>query len=313
MNKKGFFSWQGNNLEYTMIGNYIVVTIIILSLATSIIFKKGIITFFSKYNSNKVFFKNINFWLQGLGFFMILMWSSRIVILNIYKYPFYFEHIGFHLCRMHFILISFFLVFRKKEWLRYILYISFVFSIVGLAGDTKATAKELNDVNGIYYQKNIKFYNAGPDTYFYYEYLLTHIFTGIVPVVVSVGIYKKITTTNFYRMILVYIFLSILMFTINTFSDFSKIRGWRSNYWYMGRDRNNNFKDFVGPLTKWPQNILFYSLSGIFIIYTGQFLSLAVAANFKKSKFKIVFKKFISDHKELSFKKIIKFKQLLKS
>ena len=295
-NPRGFFNWQGNALKYNYIGNYLVVAFIFLALVLAIIFKKQLRNYFLAKSTNRVLiFSNLNSFLQFVGVIMIFIWTFRIGILTTYNYPYHFEHIGLHICRIHFILISFFLTFKRKEYLKYIFYISVLSAIIGIAfGSTSA---DLTKQDSIFVENGFTFYNAGIDTHYYWDYHITHLLTGILPIIICFGITKKITTIEFYRVMLNYVIVTILIFSINYFSDFATNRGWRSNYWYLGRDRNNKYKSFLGWITSWPQNLPSILAFGISFLYISHLGFISIDGNFKNH-----IKAFLESHNKQNFK-----------
>ena len=301
-NTRGFFSWQGNNLEPTRWTNYLIFGIGLLIIFLFFIFKRKIKKSFESRNRYLFFFKNETTMFQSVGVVGLLFIIARISIMWIQGYPLYWEGLGLHFCRFLILLIFLFLAFGKIDWIKYLVYITFPGFIFGVlfAYESSDVINKLGSSNsewtsnypiGEYHAipfddikvfKNVKLvnieqferlmiwdgithYGDGWDNWFIYDIYIAHLALLLIPTYIYFAKNQKISVVEFHRIQVIFFILAIIFWIFNILLDLSPDVHWRSNFWYFGVNRNNNMSETIGVLSEWPTNIITYSVIALII------------------------------------------------
>lgn len=263
-NVRSFWSWQGNNLEWWPYTKWVVYGLIIVLLILIFIFKDKI-----KHNhiTNKrgimnLYFKSYDTFYRVIGWVIIAAQFLKLLLYLLGGYPLYWEHLMFHICRIHMFAIGILLILNKKELLKYITYISILGALLAIQfGEIS-----WNTVNGIkkelFEKHNIQFYGAGADNFFYYDFFLLHIMIIVIPVYLWTAYSWKLETHKLYRSILFYWAGILFMWLTNWLSIYIPDKEWWSNNWYIGRNEVNFYHNALGYLSSWPGNLIFITLLG---------------------------------------------------
>ena len=166
-NQKGFFSWQGNNLEAHKWVNYLVFVVTILIALSFFIFKKQLRKIGSD-TGRRWIFKNQEVMWRTFGAIGISFIIGRLVIMWVFGYSLWWEGLGLHLCRGLIFTIFLFLLFNKPQYMKYLMYLAIVGFIFGILFNYEQSDKVTNAFNakGIYqyYDVNGKSGNSAMPT-----------------------------------------------------------------------------------------------------------------------------------------------------
>lgn len=270
-NTESFWNWQGNHLYWPSYSKWIAFAIAFIGLLLIFVFKKQIKQFNQNRKGKKslFIFKDGDEMLRWFGVFMLAYTFAKIGIYEANDYPFKWEHLMLHICRIHFMIMMIFLVIKKKELIKYSTYISMMgafFAIwfgqidYGLNVAPNGTALTLK--GQLLIDNDFTFYHQGWDNFFFYDFYFIHLFIILFPVYVWTANSYKITTVNLHRSQLIYIVGIVLIWVFNIISSYMPMEWWANN-WYIGPDAHNDFNEAIGWFSGWPQNLPSYLIIGI--------------------------------------------------
>lgn len=296
-NVHSFFSWQGNQLDWPSYSKWIVLGITLLLLVLIWVFKNKIKAFFKR-KEEKVWDTR----LAWLGAITLVFQVFKLILYVIYKYPLHWELLWLHICRIHMIVICVLLIIKKKELIKYVVYISTMGALFAMYFGTQSwdgVAQETNK-EVIFKNYGYTFYHVGVDNFFYWDFFLFHITLVILPIILWTGFGWKIKTVNLYRTAIVYILGITLIWSLNVaFAQASDIRWWANN-WYIGTDKANDYSDALGIISAWPQNLFAYLAIGVAIMHVFHYIWIVQSKERKtlwkeyKEGYKNIFRNIIS-------------------
>ncbi|QSF13922.1 YwaF family protein [Mycoplasma sp. Mirounga ES2805-ORL] len=148
------------------------------------------------------------------------------------------EIFPFHFCRLMLLIIAISLIFKKTQWAKYYTFPTFITVTIAVFG------------------KGFHKY-SGPDNFWWWDYVIAHIFLLIVSTFLYVLLNDSYKFKDKLITILAFVIIAIIMFVINwILFDYGK-PGWQSNYFYLGKDKVNEFSgDGIFKLLSWPYHIL---------------------------------------------------------
>lgn len=277
-NKHSFWSWQGNELDWPSYSKWIVIAITLFLLLLIWLFKKQIRSFFSK--------KEERVWdtrLQWFGLFLFAFQVFKLILYIVYDYPIKWELLWLHICRIHMILISMFLIFKKKQLIKYIVYISTMGALFAMwFGDQSWSEIVGKNKENIFVQNGFTFYHVGADNFFFWDFFAFHISIVVIPIILWTAFGWKIKTAYLYRAAIVYALGIIAIWSLNAaLAQTSDIRWWANN-WYIGMDKANDYSDALGVLSAWPQNLFAYLIIGVFVMHLFHYIWILQASNRKQ-------------------------------
>jgi len=244
------------------------------------------------FKSDIVLWKTIGF--IGLGTALL-----RIILLIVFNYPLKWEIIPLHLCRLLSVVVFTILATGKVEKLKHLTYLGVIGSffafmflnehseMINEMGKNKNwnISDYINGSNGfdvphngyhptnqekIMAENHVSVYSAGFDMWLTYDFLIVHVSILLFPFIVRSAYSIKITNKEFIiNSILFPALILLLLWLINIATSYIPDKSWRSNYWFIGTDANNDNNRALGILSGWPQNIFTMSALG-FILITGQ-------------------------------------------
>ena len=343
INKKNFWSWQGNESDATTWTNYLFFAIGVIVVIGLFMAKRKLREIGSR-DGKRWIFKNEGWMWRTIGIIGTLVTLTRLTLMWVYGYPLYWEGLGLHLCRALLLIMFLMLSFNKIKYIKYLIFLAIVGFIAGilLTWESSDAINNAYDSNGNYLYKGsvtydnfyaeirgdggkvlnlahyerlmladgFKYYHAGWDNFFSYDVYLAHLSLLIIPTYIYISRNQKLSVKQFHVMQITYIGITTLMWLLNIALSYAPDMHWRSNFWYNGKDEYNNMSNLMGPLLKWPVNYIFYVVVGI-IMTQGWFLLMSVMDKlefFKDKKFitKVKSKKWVvlkKEYKEL-FSKI---------
>ncbi|RMX36067.1 integral membrane family protein [Mycoplasmopsis fermentans MF-I2] len=257
---KGFFSYSGNHLNFTGFSQAFFYIIAFLSITCLLL-----IWLFHRQIKQKYLVKIKLFYLQKrtfwllFGLIILLGMVIHIIILAADKFHRAWEYLPFHFCRILMLLIALSLIFNK---LHYVKYYGFLAIISGLLALVKV------DFNFMQEEDKDIIFPIGIDNWYYWDYLFAHVFVLLMPAVMYALSNNKIRFKDSIFTVIFFSTLSLTMFLINWITyTYSKELTWKTmNYFYLGPDEYNSFRDFMGPLSKWPYNLFTYIFIGILAV-----------------------------------------------
>ncbi|MCR8612909.1 MAG: YwaF family protein [Mycoplasma sp.] len=243
MIKKGFFSWQGNNLPWDKQGpSYIIALIIPILTVILIMFFK-----------NKIYrrYKDNTWLLPTIGWITMAFTLLNRILLITSGYPLKWEYFPYHLCRLSVFLYAILLVVKKHNWIKYICFWSIAGSVFGL---TLVDFGNLDTGDQIYYR------NVGVDNYYWWDYFLAHGFGLIMPILIWTIKGWKMSYKDLWISSATLWTLSFVAFSLDwIFEDYDV------NYFFLGV--YSEFKlplpDAIKSWAEWPWKMITYSILGI--------------------------------------------------
>lgn len=272
-----FLSWQGNQVSFEESSwlKYILLSLTFIGLISFIIFRKYLTI---NYNNHK---KRILTFLQFYSTFIIFLTIFRIIILAIGNYPNTWELIPFHFCRMFVILMSFFLIFKKIDWIKYIGFFAICGAIVGLLITDLNTSSYWDERGGI---------KVGYDSYAFWDFYIVHISSVFIGQYIIMVNKFQISKWDVLITSISLISLSLTLFIIDWGLSFNSNPSWQANWFYFGPDEINGIVDvltkFLGPIAKWPSIFFLFVFIGIFLYW------LSLSTYFLIDQYEIDFKRF---------------------
>lgn len=257
-----FFDWHYANKQFRFEG--VSFTIFYLVFSLSIIC--GFLLWFFKRPINRWFnskerhlgFLSKRALFATIGSLIIVFMATRSTFVLFNNYPFPWEVLPFHLCRLMLLFLGLCLVFNRLELVKY-------FGAVALIGAFIALVNPSFEFEKI--PKGVK-PAVGLDSVFYYDYILIHnfLFLGIM----SAFVIHKMNFKAKHLIIQISFFLclALFMFGINWLTslltkDVKNPHVWQTNYLYLGKDEVNAQKNIFGPASHWPYNLISWSVVGI--------------------------------------------------
>ncbi|NQZ66241.1 MAG: YwaF family protein [Mycoplasmatales bacterium] len=229
--EKGFFSVQGNNLEWHAWGAAHVIAIVFaLIMAMFIfIFKHQI----------KNYFKKRMYLLRVIGIVALIFTILNRILVITQDYPFKWEWFPYHLCRLSIFIYAILLTIGKYNLIKYIALWSIIGAIFGLT---------LINMGPIQDQVTKKWFNrsVGVDNYFWWDYFLAHIFGFIAPMILWTVLSWKMKYKELLISSIGLFFFALIAFIVDwIFDDYSV------NFFFLGKS-----SAFTLPL---PSNLAFLS------------------------------------------------------
>ncbi|UUD35012.1 YwaF family protein [Mycoplasmopsis caviae] len=257
---KGFLSYTGNKLNFSgfsYVFFFIVTALTFISVLLIWLFRREIKKNYEQKEKILFLSKRI-FWLI-CGSIILIGMIIHIVILSIDKFYNYWEYLPLHFCRIMLLFIALSLITNRMEYVKYYGYLAIICGLLALMKPDFNFLKEKD--------KTIPF-PIGIDNIYYWDYIFAHCSVVIIPTVFYALSNDKIKFKDTLYSGAFFVALALIIFFLNwavyTYaSDF----GWKTiNYWYLGKDEFNGFKNFFGPLSRWPFNILTYIVLGAVLI-----------------------------------------------
>lgn len=297
-NVHSFFSWQGNQWDWPAYSKWIVLGITFALLLLTWIFKKQIRAFFKRHDEQKM-----DKWLSYLGVFLFAFQVFKLILYVVGDYPLRWELLWLHICRIHMLIIAVLLMARKKEYIKFITYISTMGAIAAMWFGTQTWSSIVGEnKEAIFVNEGIKFYHVGVDNFFFWDFFVFHISIVMIPVVLWTGFGWKLKTVNLYRTALIYAAGIIFIWLFNWALTQSTDNRWWANNWYIGMDKANDFKHALGVLSAWPQNLFAYLILGIVVLHVSHYVWILQSSDRKQ-----LWKDYISGYKNIH-KKLLQFK-----
>ncbi|WP_434336842.1 YwaF family protein [Mesomycoplasma conjunctivae] len=276
-----YFHWRGNFLTYPQFKFvfYIFLVLGILLLILIYLFREDLKIWYSKQLSNKnnkSTFKNIKTWFIIIGLFLwVFSYISRVIILEIDDYPFKWEFLPFHLCRLAILATGLILIFDKTHFSKYFVVPSTLGALLALAiPDLEGGARDDIIYNGLNPNavNNSKKYgiNWGYDSHLFWEFLITHFLSLVLPFFlqiiqpkeekITIKVLWKSIYLTFSVALFLFLFSWIIYAIVEKYGSPAQQISWNANWFYMGHKGIST----LGELTKWPYNII--SLTIIFFV-----------------------------------------------
>lgn len=280
-NTRSFWSWQGNNLDWPSYTKWITLGIIMILLVI-IYFCRNKLR--AKFASDKkvLWFKNMDNFLVFVGIVGIIYQFAKMGLYMAGGYPLYWEHLMLHMCRIHFLAMMFMLAIRKKEWIKYIAFLAIGTAIFGFMFGNQAKGSIVGTKLQAFNKHGLDFYGVGADNFFFYDFFIFHIIIIILPVIFWVGNRWKLSTLDFYKVLVVYSGVAIIIWFTNWMTGEYAPLEWKMNNWYMGIDKVNEQKNALGPLSNWPFNLLSFSFFGLLMAHVFQLAAIGLSKDRKQ-------------------------------
>ncbi len=129
-----------------------------------------------------------------------------------------------------------------------------------------------SNMEAVAYFDGFKFYHIGWGSIWIYEFIASHLFLIFLPLFARAAYKSEYTNTQFARTVFYYMVIAFTFWIINIAMDGISNPHWRANFWYIGRDRNNDFIHALGAVSAWPQNLFVYALLGTIINFAFHFI-----------------------------------------
>lgn len=291
-NQHGFWSWQGNYASWHNYYLYIAFAITIIALLLISMFRFKIRNWWS--NKQRWFFvfkKEDHFW-RFIGFLIVLVQIIRLIFFLDYVNRW--ELLSLHLCRLHILVLGLMLMFKLKNKVKFMMIMAsigvifaFVFGNLSTGDkfneimadpanankawtwDQVVNIKELSHTEKLMLVHGFKFYNVGPDNFFFWEYFFAHMAIVIIPAFIWVANHQKMSLKEFFAMQLVYLGLAIMAWGFDWATAGLQDTRWNANLWYIGTNADNDMSSALGWLSAWPQNLITYAgVLGVIVTWT---------------------------------------------
>ncbi|WP_322935878.1 hypothetical protein RRG37_03535 [Mycoplasmopsis felis] len=281
----GFFTWRFNQISFddSKILFNVILSIILLSVVVLWVYKSKITLFFANKDKKYLFAKlYLDQVLQIVGVITLLLNFSRSIWLFTTDYPWKWELIPIHLCRLSMTIMGFLFIFKKSHWIKYFSIISIIGAIAALLFANLGYVKELVEQDRNYNNLTpgtIRYEKAGVDvgydTIIFWDFLIAHWYVLIVPVFIHIikPEQTKLTIKTLLIGMLLALSTTILIFFINwtvfgitkaITNNNKKISiAWNSNWFYLGQTGIKT----LGPLSRWPWSVFGFTLVFIILIF----------------------------------------------
>ncbi|MBZ4203567.1 YwaF family protein [Mycoplasma sp. CH-Wi4] len=237
--KNGIGAIASQSIFYLLVAFFFVSAIIIC------LFRKIIKENYSR--QNKILFMPKHLFWRILGLLLLLgiVWRGSLVYIIDYEYKY--EVLPFHLCRIMILFISISFIFNKIELIKYYGFIAVPAAIIAL------------------FVPNIGV-NTGADNYWFWDYLLAHLFVFIMPFVLfAISTFDYKFKDSVVTQIL-FVTLCLTMFVINYITNtLNTPKEWKTNYFYFALDEYNDILKII-PFLIWPFHILIFIFLGIVLM-----------------------------------------------
>lgn len=242
----GFFNVAGNNVPWHGVSQILFYTLAVLggiSIILLWIFKRPIKQHYLKHHYVLGIFTKRTFWTL-FGVISLIGMGVRSSVLVLSHFENLWESIPLHFCRLMLIFLAITVIFNKLHWIKYF----GAFSIIG--GIVAISSPDLNK-------------NIGLDNFYYWDYILAHLYVLVLPAVIYVLADIKYTFKDTLVTFAVMLSLTTMMFFINWAIDSSNSvdLSWKSNYFYLGFDKYNSQSKLIPYILQWPFNYVTLTLS----------------------------------------------------
>ncbi|CAL59281.1 hypothetical protein E5287_02890 [Mycoplasmopsis agalactiae] len=191
-----------------------------------------------------MFMQKVLFW-RLFGILSLLGILARIGIVIYTDYAFKFEVLPLHFCRLMVIFLSIAMIINRPDLIKYFGFLSVFGAISALFVPSM----------GEY---------SGADSFWFWDYLLLHVYSFIVPFILFAISKFEYTFKTTVETIAFFVVLCLVMFGLNFALDtYAKDPSWKSNYWYLGLNENNDLYEKFGKVMAWPTHILLFIFLGI--------------------------------------------------
>ncbi len=206
-----------------------------------------------------MFLPKVLFW-RIFGILSLAGIVARCIIVILTNYQFKFEILPLHFCRLMVIFLAVAMIINRIDLIKYFGFLSVFGAISALFVPSM----------GEY---------SGSDNFWFWDYLLLHIYSFVVPFLLFAISKFEYTFKTTVVTITFFVVMCLLMFGINFALDtYAKDPTWKSNYWYLGLNENNDLYQKFGKVVAWPTHILLFIFLGIVLTI----LFIAVWALFDK-------------------------------
>ena len=307
-------------MEFTPWVKFVIIPIGFIILAMIFIFKTKIKKVFDGKLSNE---KHLLKW-KVIGYLGIFYTISRMMLMFVGGYPLRWEIIPLHVCRLLILLIFIFLAAGKVEWTKYLIFLSVIGFSLGMYFNYEAADQINSMTNGkgyikdnvyidfktgkrenidilqkIMLEKGLTFYSVGLDNFYWYDVIFAHLTILILPIFIWTAYSFKFNVIEFHRMQVIISMLLAGFWLLNIGANLIPSKSWKSNYWYIGLNENNDHYLALGKLSSWPQNIFTYWMLGV--VFTSL---IYLCGMMLEGKWIIKDKKIINKYKPRLFKEL---------
>ncbi|WP_025755735.1 YwaF family protein [Mycoplasmopsis cricetuli] len=225
------------------------------------------------------------------GWITLIFMFLKSILLIISDYPDTWEILPLHFCRLCIMFFAFLMIFNKMNMIKYVAFASVLGALLALLiPDLKSTlvASEdqiIGDVN-ILKGENVMAYTW--KQYLFYDFFITHAFSLLLPIILSVLFPYKITLKDNIYTYFGFVIVMIILFLINLIANSTGFKNWNSNYLYLGKIGLSGFPLIISKLGIWAWTIFTLLTVGIiYIVFASLFFIIQdkIHFHFKKNKF----------------------------
>ena len=253
------WTWQGNKLQAPFWANFIGLGLVVLIIFYMWARRYKIAENYEQQTRKFYIFGNTDIMLKAVSLIWLALGITKTVFIILSGYPLVWEHIPFHMCRLHAYIIPLLILFNKKEWMKYIVYPALIGSMFGMGFWRIDFSDSTFPINELAKENGFTFYRLGPDSLIWWEFWVTHIFVAIMPIYVLIANTYRIRTRDLTFTLIGYSIIFILLFIVNWLTkEFATNPAWQTNYFYVGDKNANAYTDALGPISNWPYSLFTY-------------------------------------------------------
>ncbi|MBN3534523.1 TMEM164 family acyltransferase [Mycoplasma procyoni] len=272
-----FFYWRHNQASFEeskplFLGIFGVVMFILI---LSWLFKSKIQAYFNSDPNKKYLFKTLskdNLFVV-IGVFAFAFNLLRIILIGVWDYPWKYEMLPLHLCRLLLVTTSLIFIFKRAYFVKYFSIVAFwgavaafVFANIGVIPEYVKSDIIYNNIqpdSPLYKNAGL---NLGYDNMLYWDFILAHSFVLYVPVLAHFA-YKEKSFIDLRSILIgtfvltvaavVIFFLNWIFNAIGNSSSNPKVKiALDANWFYLGQEGIGS----LGKLSRWPQSLFFIPL-----------------------------------------------------
>ena len=272
----------------------------------SIFFTKDLIKKRFDRGGKFLFFKSDIVMWKTFGFIGLTTTLLRTILLIVFNYPLKWEIVPLHLCRLISVIVFIVMATGKVDKLKYVTYLAVIGSFFAfmylhersdminemgnkktwdlrayISGEAPFNKQNQDfvpiNLEKIMIKNKVTVYSAGFDMWLTYDFLIVHLSILVFPLVARSAYNMKFSNKELiiYSMLIPSLIL-ISLWLVNIGTGKVADEAWRSNYWYTGFDENNDNKQVLGVLTKWPQNVFTMLTLGLILNVAQHFIWMGI-------------------------------------
>ncbi len=234
----GFFGYLGNKVPFTIIDKLAWMGIALILAIVIMVFKSRIYEWYHAKDRKKI--------IIALGIFALLLNGISRIMYSINGYPWHWEIIPLHLCRLCFLLLGIFLVMNRVDLIKWIVIPMIIGSTLAIIAPPLSSYREQNWIN-----KGLPKFSNGVDSYYYWDFYLTHIMLFASAFVLwsakrwTFTMKELVVWTGYFTS------LGIFMFGLNGVINAinPKIN---ADYFFLGIGSTVKIWSWLGPFSHWP-------------------------------------------------------------